>query len=421
MHTALLGLAAWLVTRAASSSPAVEPVVLVEPAAIEQEIELDLPPMVEVTSLLTPAPPRPDDPSIEVQPSGGERADARPDQERDGRGGMPEVTQAALNMADHDDGLLLAKDAQSRLDRSQVQRLRVGEQRSSLDDRRATWQPMELTFIASGRGKLMERRALADRDPSRGAHAASLPGVLGGAPGAAPLPSGEGESPRDPGNARRGGERASPGQGVVSGAEGVDHRESAASAFARPQITEARPAVPAPRADKPRDNRDTDQEVASVVQSLLHASTAGGKQGAGTGGDKGGDRPGAGGPAGAGSRAKALGPGGGGPVDADSSDPQMSLYVRGVRAKVSPLWANAFPRWAALEGRGGRAIIALVIQPDGRLSSTGIARPSGIGEFDENVRRAVLRAAPFPPLPPNLRGRPLRIYITFDALNAPVR
>ena len=61
-------------------------------------------------------------------------------------------------------------------------------------------------------------------------------------------------------------------------------------------------------------------------------------------------------------------------------------------------------------------IVNFVISGDGSVSAASIGRPSGIPEFDENCRRAVLRAAPFAPLPPEL-GQSFRWAESFEAKN----
>ncbi|HEU4537965.1 MAG TPA: energy transducer TonB, partial [Polyangiaceae bacterium] len=152
------------------------------------------------------------------------------------------------------------------------------------------------------------------------------------------------------------------------------------------------------------------------------ASTAGGRLApAGRGGERGGEATGAGGPEGPGSRATPLGQGQGPLVDLDGSDPRLSDYHRRLLAKIHPLWADAFPRWAALEGLQGLAIVQFTVLADGSIAGARVLRPSGVAEFDENVRRAVLRAAPFPPLPANLRARSVNFKLTFDASNPAVR
>jgi TonB family protein len=95
-------------------------------------------------------------------------------------------------------------------------------------------------------------------------------------------------------------------------------------------------------------------------------------------------------------------------------------YLRQVMAKIHPLWANAFPHWAALEGRQGTVIITFVLGPDGNVLSASVSRSSGIAEFDENCRQAVLRGSPYGPLPPEL-GTSFRWSMPFDARNPAVK
>ncbi|KYF83747.1 hypothetical protein BE11_00470 [Sorangium cellulosum] len=93
--------------------------------------------------------------------------------------------------------------------------------------------------------------------------------------------------------------------------------------------------------------------------------------------------------------------------------------MRQVMAKLHPLWADAFPKWAAGEGLQGTVIVTFVIRADGTVGSASVTRPSGIPEFDENCRRAVLRGAPYPPVPPEL-GEIFRWSMPFEARNPAV-
>ena len=63
----------------------------------------------------------------------------------------------------------------------------------------------------------------------------------------------------------------------------------------------------------------------------------------------------------------------------------------------------------------------MVIYSDGRVNQVRVTRPSGVTEFDENVRVAVLRAAPFGPFPPSIPGPSMRWSVTFDMSNPVVR
>lgn len=349
---------------------------------------------------------------------GGGEAMPRPDQARRGHGGTAEVRDPAMNLADREDDLLLSPEERSHLERSQIQRVRSALHRASHEDWRASREPMLLTFLATGSAadsSRPERRASAERDPSQGARESGAPRHAGGALGAEELPAGLGQRARVPGGAIEGVARASAGVGVRDGAPGNDHRDSARVALARPLVQIGAPSVPAAARGKPADTLDAEQEVAADP-SLIHAGTAGGAAGPGIGGAPGPGAPGSGGITGSGSVASALGTGQGNGIDIDPRDRRRSEYQRQAGNRIWPLWANAFPKWASAEGLQGTVIISFTILADGNVASVVISRPSGIPEFDENCRRAVLRAAPFAPLPAEL-GQSFRWALPFEAKN----
>jgi TonB family protein len=416
-HGVALGLTGLLL---AFARPAIKPVVLPSiPAAQPSEAEdMELPTMLEGAVAGGSAPARAL-PAI-AAPRGGGEGTPRLDSGTRGKGGTDTAADPALNLADRDEGVMLSPDMQSRLDRSQIQRVRSADHRSSREDYRAAREPMELTFLASGRSKTdrPERRAPSDHDPSSGAADRGAPQRGGGALGGAEQPPGVGDAPRAPGGLAEGADRASAGLGVRDGAPGDDHRASAKVAFARPDVQQGTPSVPASVQGKPADTLDAEQEVAAAVQAIVHASTAGGAAGPGSGGQAGPGAPGAGGLAGAGSIGRALGTGKGPGLDDDPRDKRRSIYTRQIRAKLDPLWS--FPKWAALEGMQGRVIVTFTVLSDGRVAGASVTRPSGIPEFDENCRAAVLRASPFAPLPAEL-GTTFTLAWSFDAGNPAVR
>jgi len=411
-HAALIAAGAALALRSLSDRPLLA---LPPRAPLEQVIEIELPAMsdgsvAETTPATAPVP------ADELARGGGEGI-PRPDTGAPGRGGEGQSAAQALNLADRDDGLLLSPDPRTRLDRSQIQRMRSAVHRAAWEDWRASREPMELTFLASGRRYRPERRRPADHDPSLGARAAAAPERLGSAPGAAPLPPGQDQSPRAPGADEPGSDRTSPGLGVRDGQPGPDHRDSAAVAHGRPLVQESSPSVPANDVGRPHDTVDSEQEVALALQSLLHASAAGGAPGPGTGGQQAPGPAAAGGISGPASLSRPLGTGHGSATDNDLRDQRRSDYQRRVTSRIN--WASAFPRWAAAEGLQGTVTISFVIRGDGTVASATITRPSGIPEFDENCRRAVLRGAPYPPVPPEL-GAQLSFALSFHGSNPAV-
>jgi TonB family protein len=341
---------------------------------------------------------------------------ARVDSQTGGRGGT--ITGArAINLAAIDEGLRLSPDVLSRLDRDQYQRLRTERLRTTHEDRRATTNPMELTFLATGTGEHQERRPKAAFDPSRGSLVAPRASVQGGDPGA--MPDEEDESAGTPRGASRAGQLvASPGLGVREGMPGTDHHAGARIARGRPDVTEGPVTIPAVLRARPNDTVDSDQEVATTVQSLIHASVAGGLGGEGRGGTAGPESdPGAGGTHGRGSISRALGSGEGTIFDWYTNDPALLPYFRKIHAKVNPLWRDAFPKSAMLELKQGTVILEFTILENGtaRVSWPPV-RPSGVDEFDRNCADAIRRASPFEPLPA-VFGKSLRVRAPFTAQN----
>lgn len=416
LHGAALGGGAWLFYRSMAvprSLPA--PTASIEVSVEEPGLTL---PTVTAAGLSGVADPE----AVPEQrptalPFGGERT-PRPDLDEAGRGGTREASERALNLADSVDGLSLDRDPMNRLDRSQVQRLRTGQLRESWDDRRATPNPMELTFVASGSGRLALRRPVAERDPSRGTSSGGTPSELGAVLGGVALDDGVGAF-GPTGGAEAGGTRALGALGTYNGSPGRDHRRSASVVLARPMVPRARAAVPSLNKGRPNDDTDSSQDVANAVESLIHASTAGGRVGSGAGGDPGPGRPASGGAIGAGSRSAPSGTGAGALSDI-GADPGVIGYFRGVERKVEPFWRKAFPDWAIADGRSGLVTVNLVINKDGSLAAVAVLRPSGIEEFDRNVVAAIRRAAPFARLPARLLPGPQPLRMTFDATNPAV-
>jgi TonB family protein len=340
-----------------------------------------------------------------------------------GRGGDATARERALNLAEDNDRMRLSPDALSRLDRDQLQRLRVARVRTSWDDRRATPHPAELTLVVIGPGSVRERRPTSAWAPSRGALDSPLPSVEGGQEGAlGALALDAGDDGERQGGRRVGSARGEPGIGLLDGRAGTDHRRSAPVGEARPDVVRGAVAVPARDRARPRDSIDSQQEVATTVRSLVLASTAGGRGGSGEGGSGGGGEAGAGAATGAGSLARPLGIGDGDVFDYWTTDPRLVSYFRRIHARVDPLWADAFPKSALFELKQGTVILDVTVLADGSVSvSWPPVRPSGVDEFDRNCADAVRRAAPLPPIPPELGVRSLRIRAPFVASNPVVK
>jgi TonB family protein len=108
-------------------------------------------------------------------------------------------------------------------------------------------------------------------------------------------------------------------------------------------------------------------------------------------------------------------------LDQLARDARRNDYLRRVGGKIRRFFTrDLFPKWATAEGRGGTAIISFVIQRDGSVTGVRVSRSSTIPEYDENCRRALLRAAPFDPLPPEL-GPQYAMSAPFESNNPAVR
>jgi TonB family protein len=338
-----------------------------------------------------------------------------------GRGGDTHVASPALNLADRDEGVRLSPDLVSRLDRDQLQRLRVARTRQSWEDRRATTHPAELTLVVTGVGMVIERRAPSAWEPSRGALQSPSASVRGGETGAPPSADDGRNGPR-PAGAQPGSLDAAPGTGLFNARAGLDHRVSAPIGSARPDVTQAAVAIPAIERARPKDDADSDQEVATTVRSLVHASTAGGFLGEGQGGSGPSGAAGAGGAAAAGSQTRPLGLGDSDVFDYWTNDPRLLPYFRQIHAKIDPLWVRAFPKSALFELKQGTVILEFVVFADGHTAvSWPPARPSGIDEFDRNCADAIRRASPLPPIPRELGLHSVRIRAPFVANNPIVK
>src|SRR5581483_8454001 len=222
-------------------------------------------------------------------------------------GGSREASQKALHLSDSVDGLTLDSDPTLLTPSSQLSRIDTGEVRASREDRRTTPNPMELTFLAVGTGTRLSRIAPAPTDPSVGGVGA-VPAIAGFQRGAEP-PAEDGQRPPVPGAPIAGAVKIA-AKGIEHGSKDPDFRRSASIAVAHPAVRQGRASIETTLRGRPADTKDSSEEVASLVQSLITASTAGGPLGQGPGGSQGSNAPGSDGAAGMGTTSRASGEGG---------------------------------------------------------------------------------------------------------------
>ncbi len=411
-HVAVLGAVGWIAYRSLSAREARE-ARLAQTTPPEEVVSIELPRFSDGALVAD----REDVPEGAPPDSMGGATVARVDEGAAGRGGSASGARAT-NLAAMDDSVNLYPDEWTGVERDQLQRLETSRKRTTHEDRRATTHPMELTFLATGKGERMERRPSAPSDPSRGSLSSARPAVLGGHPGTRDADDDD-VTGGSAGAARAGEIASSPGVGVRDGAAGAKHSEAARVALGRPMVAEGPPTIPAIVRGRPNDTVDSDQAVASTVRSIVHASVAGALlEGPGRGGTSGPESdPGAGG-AGRGSIARPLGRGDGDAFDWYDVDPAWVAYKRHLHSKIDPLWANAFPKSAMLELKQGTVILSVTIAANGAATvHWPPVRPSGIDEFDRNCADAVRRAGPFNALPASLGRSSMTVKMPFEAKN----
>jgi TonB family protein len=414
LHLGIIAAFGWFALRSIEQRAHLEKA---SPSA-DRMLAIDLPSIAEGTLLAE----RPPDPKGDPPRYFGGAPRAELDDARRGRAGVATTTDRPTNLSDRDEQTHLTPDLINRLDLDQQQRIRSARERLTWEDRRASKEPMELSFLASGDGTRAERRKPSESDPSRGALVSRSPAVQGAATGANPSPEGALDPRTLPGAEHEGSTLSAAGLGVHDGRVGIVHRAGAHVMRARPDVVLAAVSVPATRNGRPRDDIDSDQEVAETRRSIVHASTASGFEGNGSGGVAGGGAPGVGGQTGAGSTGRPVGPGDSEWWDLDTNDPRLLTYFRSIHRKLDPLWAHAFPLRAALDLRQGTVIFAVTISAEGEARvDWPPLRPSGVPEFDQNCYEAIRRASPFDPIPAALGTRELHVRMPFDAQNPVVR
>lgn len=352
-------------------------------------IVVELPPMTndviaETTQTnVLPSPPAP-------QPGGAKIAQIDSSHESPGHGGDVTTTMKARNLAANAEDETTTSSYRDAIDAEQENRLETSKLRASKLDVRSALEPMELTFVASGKGFRYERHPVAKLDASTGMmHGKGIPSGAPSNVGAV----GEGTSQPMVGGV------ASPKGGATYGVVGMPSLASGANVVrARPHVLPGKPNVTSDTKASARDNVDSDQAVAAAFKSVVSNSTNGaaaiadGKGGSGGGGD-----PGSGGKSGAGSTSTALGNGSG---DANGPhDLERTTWFADLQKRLGPLVRDAFPREHELELRNGTVIVDLVIAKGGGVVDVIVVRPSGFDDFDQNVVTRIRGAKTLEPVP----------------------
>ncbi|MCB9662358.1 MAG: energy transducer TonB [Sandaracinaceae bacterium] len=356
---------------------------------------------------------------------GGPASAQNVDRPTPGGGGDGRSSEDAMLLAMNVDDVRLQDAPWNAVGVSQVQRIDTASSRASWDNRRATPNPHDQPFLATGAGQHRERRPPSILEPNRGAPVApartregsvdapaSSATMLGARTPHAAFATSESSRPSS-----AGAEQASPGSGIAQGT-GVRESRAAPVATGRPPVDEGPAATLAQERDRPRDDTSAELLATQLVQTWVDASPRSGPRDApGRGGAGGGGAPGSGHGAQEGGQALAHSPGAGGRGALDTRDGRYQSWLLSQRRRV--YGAMVFPRERRLAMDQGVVVYAFMVDRTGQLVGTPrLARSSGFADFDAAALRAIRATLPTAPPPSALmEGRseiPVRLHLDFS-------
>jgi len=98
------------------------------------------------------------------------------------------------------------------------------------------------------------------------------------------------------------------------------------------------------------------------------------------------------------------------------SDPQgvdFKPYLMQILARVRRNWFAVIPESARLMGNRGVATLQFIIDRNGQVPKLVIAVPSGSESLDRAAVAGISASVPFPPLPPDFKGKEVRLQFAF--------
>ena len=99
-----------------------------------------------------------------------------------------------------------------------------------------------------------------------------------------------------------------------------------------------------------------------------------------------------------------------GSLSLNVSDFPFTYYLRQIQQKVSEKWVHP----ARTTERGLHVVVLFEIARDGQVATPTVEKSSGSVWYDQAALRAVMEAAPFPPLPQEFQPESLRVHFGFD-------
>ena len=326
-----------------------------------------------------------------------------------GEGGDAQGSRAVILLFHEADAVTLTDSPLNTLGPMQTQRIATALDRATGDARRATPNPNDQPFLASGQGTHPERRPVSAEDAREGARVAPEASRHGSDTAA----TARGTSSADrgalavaraqtrPSDDATGAAIDSPGVGIAGG-RGDRASEAARVAHGRPPVDLGPAATPAETVGRVRDDQDAELLAARLVHSMVESTQRrGSRTGNGVGGVGGGGRPGSGGGHFEGGRASAYGPGSSPFASLDTSDGRYVRWLLEQRNRVGD--RLRFPRERMLHMDQGTTVCMVSVRRDGSFAGPpSMIRSSGYGDFDEAALAAIRDAAPFSPIPRGL-------------------
>jgi TonB family protein len=98
-----------------------------------------------------------------------------------------------------------------------------------------------------------------------------------------------------------------------------------------------------------------------------------------------------------------------GSVSFDGGDFPFASYVNRMRQKIATVWEVP----VGTEGLERSAVVYFRVKRDGGVSNVTIEKSSGLPLFDRSCQRAVMEAAPLPPLPREYKDDFIGVHFSF--------
>jgi protein TonB len=168
------------------------------------------------------------------------------------------------------------------------------------------------------------------------------------------------------------------------------------------QVTPPAPAAPAPK-ETPKEEPKDDELVAPVKKPNPKPAEKKSKEVPRTEIAKGSDST-----ATAGDTTAAAGAVSGG-MSFDGGDFPYNAFIARMRQKIASVWQVP----AGSEGVERFAVVYFRVHRDGNITHVAVEQASGVFLFDQSCQRAVLQAAPFPPLPREYDDEYVGVHFSF--------